>query len=171
VTPATRMSAHELDAFLHREFPEVDEHRFAIEEVRDRFVRVRMPFAERNLRPGGTMSGPTLMRLADMAMYLAVLAAIGPVALAVTTNMSISFMRRPRPSDLIGEARLLKLGKRLAVGDVALYSDGDRDGRARDSHLLDSGRSLRGGEWHTKRRAGAGGAGRRTTSRTSAARS
>lgn len=123
----TRMSAAELDEFLHREFPQIDEHRFRIEEVGARFARVRLPFAERYLRPGGTVSGPTLMTLADTAMYVAVLAAIGPVPLAVTTNLSINFLRRPRPADLVAEARLLKLGKRLAVGDVALYSDGEPD--------------------------------------------
>ncbi len=121
----TRMTAKELEEFLHREFPQVDDHRFRIEEVGERSARVRMPFAERHLRPGGTVSGPSLMTLADTAMYVAVLAAIGPVPLAVTTNLSINFLRRPRPADVVAEARLLKLGKRLAVGDVALYSDGE----------------------------------------------
>ncbi|MEW6269140.1 MAG: PaaI family thioesterase [Thermodesulfobacteriota bacterium] len=119
------MTAQELDDFLHREFPQVDEHRFRIEEVRGRAVRLRMPFDGRHLRPGGTVSGPSLMTLADTAMYVAVLAEIGPVPLAVTTNLTINFLRRPRPADVVAEARLLKLGRRLAVGEVALYSDGD----------------------------------------------
>ena len=121
----TRMDAAALEAFLHGEFPQVDEHRFRVEEVRERFVRVRMPFHERHLRPGETISGPSLMTLADTAMYVAILAMIGRVPLAVTTNLSINFLRRPKPADVIAEARVLKLGKRLAVGDVALYSDGD----------------------------------------------
>ncbi|HEY8516478.1 MAG TPA: PaaI family thioesterase [Candidatus Binatia bacterium] len=123
----SRMTAEELDAFLHREFPQVDEHRFRIEVVEESGVRVRMPFHEKHLRPGGTVSGPSLMTLADTAMYVAVLAEIGPVPLAVTTSLTINFLRRPRPADVIAEARLLKLGKRLAVGEVEMYSDGDPD--------------------------------------------
>jgi len=122
-----RMDARELEEFLHREFPQMSERRYRVEEVRERFVRIRMPFDEMHLRPGGTISGPSLMSLADTAMWLAILAVIGPVPLAVTTNLSINFMRRPRPVDVIADARVLKLGKRLAVGDVALYSDGDTE--------------------------------------------
>jgi acyl-coenzyme A thioesterase PaaI-like protein len=77
------------------------------------------------LRPGGTISGPSMFALADVALYVAILAQIGPVGLAVTTNMNINFLRKPPPRDLIGETRLIKLGKRLAVGEVALYSVGD----------------------------------------------
>lgn len=121
----TRMNAAEIDAFLHREFPQVDRNGYRVEEVRERFARVRLPFHDDHLRPGGTVSGPALMALADMAMYVVVLAMIGEVALAVTTNLSINFMRRPGPVDVLAEARLLKLGKRLAVGDVAMYSGGD----------------------------------------------
>jgi len=121
----TRMTAAELDAFLHREFPQVDGQGYRVEEVRDRFVRLRLPFHEDHLRPGGTVSGPALMSLADTAMYVVVLAMIGEVPLAVTTSLNINFMRRPGPVDVIADARILKLGRRLAVGDVALYSDGD----------------------------------------------
>lgn len=121
----TRMTAEQLDAFLHREFPQVDRQGYRVEEVRERFARVRLPFHEDHLRPGGTVSGPTLMSLADTAMYVVVLAMIGEVPLAVTTSLNVNFMRRPSPVDVIAEARLLKLGRRLAVGDVAMYSDGD----------------------------------------------
>lgn len=121
----TRMTAAELDAFLHREFPQIDRQGYRVEDVRDRFARVRLPFHEDHLRPGGTVSGPTLMSLADTAMYVVVLAMIGEVPLAVTTSLNINFMRRPGPVDVIADARLLKLGRRLAVGDVAMYSDGD----------------------------------------------
>jgi uncharacterized protein (TIGR00369 family) len=119
------MDATELETFLHREFPQMDENRYRIEEVRERYLRVRLPFHEAHLRPGGTISGPSLMSLSDTAMYLAILSQIGPVPLAVTTNLGINFLCRPGPVDVIAEARVLKLGKRLAVGDVALYSDGD----------------------------------------------
>ena len=68
-----------------------------------------------------------MMSLADFAMYVAVLSAIGWVPLAVTTNLTINFLRKPAPRDLIAEARLIKLGKRLAVGEVAIRSDGEDD--------------------------------------------
>jgi len=75
------------------------------------------------LRPGGTVSGPTLMELADAAMYAAILGQIGKVALAVTTNLNMSFYRKPEPGTLRAEARILKLGQRLVVGDVLLFSN------------------------------------------------
>ncbi len=90
-------------------------------------VRIRRKVSDANLRPGGTISGPTMMAMADHAMYAVILAHIGPVALAVTTNLNINFLRKPEPVDLIAEARLLKLGKRLAVGEVSIFSDGFED--------------------------------------------
>ncbi|HBG98360.1 MAG: PaaI family thioesterase [Rhodobacteraceae bacterium] len=112
-----------LHAFLTREFPQV-EGVFRIEELRADGVRVRMPVTDANLRPGGTVSGPSMFALADVALYIAILARVGPKALAVTTNCSIDFMRRPGPVDMLAEARLLKLGRSLAVGDALLYSEG-----------------------------------------------
>jgi uncharacterized protein (TIGR00369 family) len=79
-------------------------------------------FRETFIRPGGTISGPTMMALADFTMYVAVLAAAGPVPLAVTTNLNINFLRKPTQTDLIADARLLKRGKRLVVGEVLIYS-------------------------------------------------
>jgi uncharacterized protein (TIGR00369 family) len=88
-------------------------------------LTMRLLTAERHLRPGGTVSGPTMFALADVAIYLAILSRIGPVALAVTTNCSIDFMRKPEAGrDLLAEARLLKLGRQLAVGDVLIRSEG-----------------------------------------------
>ena len=86
-----------------------------------------MPYSYALLRPGGTIAGPALMALADTAMYAAVLSLIGKVELAVTTNLTCNFLRRPVPADVIADARILKLGKRLAFGDVTLYSEGDVD--------------------------------------------
>ena len=118
------MSARELASFLAREFPQVDGD-FLIERVADHEVMVRLKVAERHLRPGGTVSGPSMFGLADVSIYLAVLAMIGPKALAVTTNCSIDFMRKPAlGSDLICEGKLLKLGRQLAVGEAHLYSEG-----------------------------------------------
>ncbi len=86
---------------------------------------IRMPFREDFIRPGGTVSGPVQMALADLVMYAVVMSLIGRVELAVTTNLTCNFLRRPHPADLIGEGQILKLGKRLAVGEVVLYSEGD----------------------------------------------
>ena len=85
-------------------------------------ARMRLVFGDRHLRPGGTISGPSMFGLADVSLYAAILGSLGPVALAVTTNLNINFIKKPEPSDLIGEARLLKLGKRLAVGEVSIVS-------------------------------------------------
>ncbi|MBC7180578.1 MAG: PaaI family thioesterase [Roseovarius sp.] len=121
---SVKMTAEELMVFLDREFPQVSGE-FAIEEVGDMQIRTRLLVAERHLRPGGTVSGPSIFALADVSVYLGILAMIGPQGLAVTTNCSIDFMRKPAAGvDLIAECRLLKLGRVLAVGDVLIYSDG-----------------------------------------------
>lgn len=120
-----KMTPAELMDFLDREFPQTSDMGLRVEQAGGGTARVRLPVSERNLRPGGTVSGPTLFWLADLTFYVAVLAEIGPVALAVTTNMSINFLRKPGLTDLIAEFRMLKLGKRLAVGDIAIYSEGD----------------------------------------------
>ena len=127
------MDKSALEAFLAREFPQVDGD-YEIEDVADMAVRVRLKVRDKHLRPGGTVSGPSLFALADIGTYLAVLAMIGPQALAVTTNISMDFMRKPAGgADLIGQTRLLKLGRRLAVGDCLIYSDGIADPVARAS--------------------------------------
>ena len=119
-----KMDRAALSDFLRREFQQVADD-FMIEEVAPMRVRVRLLAHERHLRPGGTVSGPAMFALADVAIYLAVLAMVGPKGLAVTTNCSIDFMRKPASGvDVIAEARLHKLGRVLAVGDALLYSDG-----------------------------------------------
>lgn len=118
------MDAQALEGFLAEAFPQVAGD-FRIEEVEAERLVVRLITQERHLRPGGTVSGPSMFALADVGIYLAVLARLGPVALAVTTNCSIDFMRKPEAGkDLIAEARLLKLGRVLAVGDVLIRSEG-----------------------------------------------
>src|SRR5215468_1897826 len=123
------MSIGELERFLLAEFPQVfhSDSGLAIEALWEGGCRVRQAFRTVSLRPGGTISGPTMMALADFAMYVVVLAAIGPVPLAVTINLNINFLRKPAQRDLTAEARLLKLGKRLATGEVAIRSDGDEE--------------------------------------------
>lgn len=125
------MSIAELEAFLAREFPQVCGD-FAIDSLDVDGLRVRLLVQDRHLRPGGTVSGPSMFALADVGMYLAILARLGPVALAVTTNCSIDFMRKPaRGADLVCDARLLKLGRQLAVGDALLFSEGGAEPVAR----------------------------------------
>ena len=120
------MNVGQLEDFLRREFPQSFHSKsgLTIEEVRHCGARVRQAYSEQFLRPGGTISGPTMMELADFAMYVAVFSAIGPQPLAVTTNLNINFLRKPGQADLIADARLMKVGKRLAVGDVTIFSDG-----------------------------------------------
>jgi len=122
-----KMSVDELQAFLCAEFPQVADI-YVVETVGSMTCRIRMRPDDRHLRPGGTVSGPSLFSLADCAVYLALLAMIGPEALAVTTNASIDFMRKPATGrELLADATLLKLGRILAVGDVLVRSDGSDD--------------------------------------------
>lgn len=125
------MTIAELEAFLARDFPQVGTD-FAIDHLSADSIRVRLKVDDRHLRPGGTVSGPSMFALADVSLYLAILARLGPVALAVTTNCSIDFMRKPaNGADLLCDTRLLKLGRQLAVGDALLFSEGQADPVAR----------------------------------------
>lgn len=119
-----KMTAAELNDFLVRVFDQVARD-FTVEEVGDMRAVLRLNVQRHHLRPGGTVSGPAMFGLADVSIYVAVLAMIGPKALSVTTNCSIDFMRKPEAGkDLIAHAVLHKLGRQLAVGDVLLYSEG-----------------------------------------------
>jgi uncharacterized protein (TIGR00369 family) len=121
---ALAMDIPALHAFMREAFDQVADD-FRVEALGPESITVRLIAADRHLRPGGTISGPAMFSLADVAVYLMILARIGPVALAVTTNASIDFMRKPAAGrDLIGEGRLLKLGRVLAVGDVLIRSEG-----------------------------------------------
>ena len=120
-----RITAEEVKALIADELPWALDMAMAVEEIGAGTCRVRLPYSERFVRPGGTVAGPLLMGLADVAMYVAVLSRIGRVELAVTTNLTCNFLRRPKPRDVIGEARLLKLGKRLAYGEVSLFTEGE----------------------------------------------
>jgi uncharacterized protein (TIGR00369 family) len=121
---AAKMSVPELEKFLRREFPQAfGDGDITIESADGETCLLRQRYDERMLRPGGTVSGPTLMALADFAMYVVLLSAIGPVGLAVTTNLNINFLRKGLPGqDVLAAAKILKLGKRLAVGEVSLLS-------------------------------------------------
>ncbi|WP_210396608.1 PaaI family thioesterase [Motiliproteus sediminis] len=118
------MSVEEINQFLAEHFPQGAEYG-SVDSVYSLGARMRLTPKQAHLRPGGTVSGPAMMALADVAVYVALLGEIGPVPLAVTTNLNINFLQRPKPeADVIAEAKLLKVGSRLAVGEVSLYSEG-----------------------------------------------
>jgi len=133
------MNLAQLNAFIARHFPQVGiGSAFRLESVGHGSAVLRLVYGERHLRPGGTISGPAMFTLADLAIYMAILGEIGvgddperanlsPGALSVTTNLNINFLRKPRPVDLIGEAKLMKLGRRLAVGEVWMRSENNAE--------------------------------------------
>lgn len=122
----TLMTRDEVEAFLAEVFPQLlmDGPIYRVDSVGPLRARMTMAISDRHLRPGGTVSGPSMMALADLVFYAAILANLGPVALAVTTNLSFNFMRKPEPRDLSAECRLFKLGKRLAVGEALIFNQG-----------------------------------------------
>ena len=123
------LSADEANAFLDREFPQIHAggRAYVVTEIAPGEAAIRFEPRDAHLRPGGTVSGPSLFALADLAAYVAILAHIGPVALAVTTNLSINFLRKPPLAPLIGHCRILKLGKRLAVTEVGVRAESEPD--------------------------------------------
>lgn len=120
------MATHaEIQAFMTAEFPQ---NQSIIERVGDASATVRHRVGVDDLRPGGTVSGPVLMMLADVALYVAILGEIGIVPLTVTTSLTVNFLRKPSAdADLLAVCKLIKVGRTLAVGEVALYSDGSDD--------------------------------------------
>jgi len=130
---AIKVSAEEMSDFLDIIFPQVSGE-FKIERIDDTGVRMRLLVGERHLRPGGTVSGPAMFSLADVSAYVATMSLIGKEALAVTTNCSLDFMRKPAAGcDLIADAEVLKLGKTLSVTDIRIYSEGSSELVARAS--------------------------------------
>lgn len=121
-----RLTLAETEAFLAVEFPQMAHGgpTYVIEDVGFGTARMRLLVRDEHLRPGGTVSGPAMMALADIALYVALLGAIGPVPLAVTTNFSINFLRRPDPQDVVASCRYLKIGRTLAVGEGELLMAG-----------------------------------------------
>ncbi|HKO71723.1 MAG TPA: PaaI family thioesterase [Bradyrhizobium sp.] len=125
----SKMNVVELESFLLTEFPQAFKAGdISIESADGATCLLRQRYSDQMLRPGGTISGPTLMALADCAMYVVLLSAIGPVSLAVTVNLNINFLRKGAPGqDVLAAARLLKIGRRLAVGEVNLLSGTSSD--------------------------------------------
>jgi uncharacterized protein (TIGR00369 family) len=123
---APALTAREITEFLEEIWPG-STSALRVEDVGERHARVRSVVTPDRLRPGGIVSGPVLMALADSAVWVALLAVVGRVAMTVTVDLNIHFLRPAGPVDVIADARLLKVGRRLAVGDVLMYSDGDPD--------------------------------------------
>ncbi|MEQ1439132.1 PaaI family thioesterase [Fontimonas sp. SYSU GA230001] len=102
-----------------------DKGGLVVEDVRQGYARIRLPFRDSMLRPGNVISGPALFTAADSAMYALVLSHLGPALMAVTANMNLAFLNKALPGDVIGEARLLKLGRKLVVMSVELFTSAD----------------------------------------------
>jgi uncharacterized protein (TIGR00369 family) len=119
-----KISVEAFHRLCSEEAPFIKVYGFETLEIGFGTARVRMPASADHIRPGGTISGPAQMALADFTMYAALLGAVGKVPLAVTTNLTINFLNKPLPGALHADGKLIKLGRRLAVGEVKLYSDG-----------------------------------------------
>ena len=118
------LTAEEVQEFVEEVFPQ-QKGALRVLSIAPMAARVRMKIGYEHLRPGGTVSGPAMFTVADCAFYMAVLGMIGRQALTVTTNLNINFLRKPMAeTDLICEARILKLGKLLATGDATVWSEG-----------------------------------------------
>lgn len=125
MSKSPQMSLEQIHQFLKQEFPQTTVH---VDSVGYREAEARQHAGPEHLRPGGTVSGPSLMTLADVTMYVAILATLGPVALAVTTSLTANFLRKPvADADILAKASLMKVGKRLVVGQVDLFSEGDEE--------------------------------------------
>ena len=119
------LTAQEVSDYVHGVFSESDVYNWQVEAVRPGEISVVMKTGSRDIRPGGTVSGPTMFALADITAYLLILAHVGEVALAVTTSLNINFLNKPEPGELKAEGRLIKLGKRLAVCEIWITSGAD----------------------------------------------
>jgi uncharacterized protein (TIGR00369 family) len=124
---AARLTAEEFEALAAQGVPYVGQLGCRVERFERGHVDVRLPYQDLFVRPGGTISGPAMMALADITLYGVVLSLVGRVELAVTTDLNIHFLRRPKPRDLVGRGRILKLGTRLAVGEVLIAPSGEDD--------------------------------------------
>jgi uncharacterized protein (TIGR00369 family) len=143
-TPDVLLDTETVTRLIDEAFPEIQAsgRPLVIEAVAPRSARVRLPFHPHNLRPGGTVSGPAMFTLADFTIYVAVIATLGKAGIpAVTSNLSINFLLRPDPGDLVAEARLIRVGRRLIYAEVALHADGRDDiiAHATSSYAVPSG--------------------------------
>lgn len=123
----SQITKSEVEAICQTELPLVAILGAQVETIGEGEASVRLPFKRDLIRPGGTVSGPAMMAIADYAFFIGVLSLIGAEAMAVTTNLNCNFLRRPGPKDLLAKSSVLKLGKRLAYGEVTIYSEGETE--------------------------------------------
>lgn len=121
------LQALEVERLIREWVPMAEDIDLRVESVREGYARIRIPFQNKNLRPGGSISGPIIMAAGDTAMYAAILGSLGKVSMAVTSNLNINFMQRPAQKDLVAESRILKLGKRIAFCEVGITSEGSEE--------------------------------------------
>lgn len=119
------LTALEVQTLIRAGLPMAEDIDLRIDRLDDEGVLARVPFQAKLVRPGGTLSGPTIMALGDAAMYAVVLGRLGRVEMAVTSNLNINFLVKPKPVDLLANARILRLSRRQAVCEVSLYSAGN----------------------------------------------
>jgi uncharacterized protein (TIGR00369 family) len=117
------LNAADIESRIREWVPMAQDIDLKVEAVREGYARIRIPFQEKCIRPGGTISGPVMMTAGDTAMYAAMLASLGEVSMAVTSNFNINFLQRPEQKDLIAEGTILKLGKRIAFCEVGIRSE------------------------------------------------
>lgn len=121
----SKITIEEFTALIDAELPWAVDSGMQLESIEEGKVVMKLPYDHRSTRPGGSISGPHMMMLADASMYAVVLSLIGEVKLAVTTSFNINFLRKPSESDLIAEGKIIKLGRRLAVLEVSVFSNDD----------------------------------------------
>jgi uncharacterized protein (TIGR00369 family) len=121
------LSAQEIEDSIKECVPMAADIDLKVEEVRYGYARIRIPYQDKYLRPGGTISGPVMMTAGDTAMYVAILGSLGEMAMAVTSNLNINFLKRPDQLDLIAEAKIIKLGKRIAFCEVGIRCEGSEE--------------------------------------------
>jgi len=121
----SKLSTAEFTDIIQAELPMAAESGVYLKTIEHGTAEMVLPYNDNSIRPGGTIAGPQMMMLADVCMYAVVLSMIGAVKLAVTTNFNINFLRKPRACDLIARGKIIKLGKRLAIIEVSIYSDED----------------------------------------------
>jgi uncharacterized protein (TIGR00369 family) len=127
MTKTALISISEFEELCAEQLPFVALMDLRVQDIGYGTARILLPASENILRPGGTVSGPAMMGLADAIMYAAILGQIGRVEQAVTTNLNCNFLRRPKPTDIVGVGRLLKVGRRLAMGEVTMFTVGEED--------------------------------------------
>lgn len=121
------LSAQEIEDSIKAWVPMAADIGLKVEEVNHGYAKIRIPFQDKHLRPGGTISGPVMMTAGDTAMYVAILGSLGEMAMAVTSNLNINFLKRPDQLDLIAEAKIIKLGKRIAFCEVGIRCEGSEE--------------------------------------------